>query len=75
MKFALILFLVFMTGCTTYYTHPTKSNQEFYGDNAQCQGQSGQACNMGYGGNNLGTWACRTNVYNSCMMGKGWQEE
>lgn len=75
-KFLLILILLILSGCTTYYTHPFKSTQQFYQDDGQCQGLGGQSCGHGWNGqSNLGNWACKKRVYHGCMLGNGWSEQ
>lgn len=57
--------LMIMAGCT--WTHPYKTQQQYYEDRAFCQAQGGQANPGGYGPD--------VGVFMDCMQGRGWTLE
>lgn len=72
-KFLVLSLILFISGCAsaqpTIWDHPTKTNQEFYEDDAFCMSQSGQAA-IGLEG--MVAVDVRKQTRDSCMMGKGW---
>lgn len=72
-KFLALLLVLFIGGCaspqSTTWDHPTKTNQEFYEDDAFCMSQSGQAA-IGLEG--MIAADIRKQTRESCMKGRGW---
>ena len=66
----LIIGMVFAMGCTTYYTHPSKGNQEWAADYAVCEAQGGQA-----GGAYDEYGIVKQRVTHNCLVGKGWRKK
>lgn len=66
----LLLASVSLGACTTYWEHPTKSNNDWHADYATCEAQAGQAAGINdkYG-------AIRRRVLDNCLYGKGWNKE
>ena len=68
------LFLL-LAGCATTWGHPTKSEQEFYADDSECESRGAGVpmgvTNMDHAFRN----AQVQRIYERCMMGKGWRKE
>lgn len=67
----LLLTTVSLGACTTtYFQHPTKTDDEWSADYSACEAQAGQAAayNDKYG-------VVRNRVLENCLHGKGWQKQ
>lgn len=59
----LILLCVFLAGCSTTMSHPTKSTDQFYRDEYECQRDSAMVKDSAEG----------FDLYWRCMRSKGWR--
>lgn len=76
-----------LAGCSTTWTHPSKSQQDFYRDNSQCMSMAGAgqaqpmmpgagAVQSGYNqGVAMGAAANQKTMYEHCMFGNGWAKQ
>lgn len=82
----LLLTPLYLVGCSgKVWRHPSRGVQDFHRDSAKCEvmGNSAGSAQIVYGGSpfangwNQGTTTgsiiARKRIYNSCMVGEGWQ--
>ncbi len=65
---------VLLVGCSTTWNHTAKDETEFYADDSECVSRAEGVPYNPYGGTN-GALMRRvqvTNIYERCMMGRGW---
>ena len=87
-NFLVAIFMLSLFGCANTYYHPTKSTQEFNSDKAQCMALSnsggsnqimpsfGSSFAQGYNqGAAIAAAGNSKEIFNSCMLGKGWSKE
>lgn len=79
----LCMVALFITGCAPDWKHPSKSQQQYHADNAECSAMSGKGMSNQIQ-ENTGTNATwnqsdafraygdRAGIYSDCMQGKGW---
>ena len=71
----LALIALLLTGCATVWSHPVKTDQDFYADDSECEARG---ASVPIGVTNMDHIMRRGQVdriYERCMMGKGWRRE
>lgn len=70
----LVAVALLLLGCSTTWSHTAKDETEFYADDSECVSRAEGVPYNPYGGTN-GALMRRvqvTNIYERCMMGRGW---
>ncbi len=70
----LVAFAFLLLGCSTTWSHTAKDETEFYADDSECVSRAEGVPYNPYGGTSgaLMRRAQVTNIYERCMMGRGW---